>query len=109
MSRSYVESRIDFQAIGADLASTEPEKITGEEVLERLSPQILAAHARGVTPDQIRDRLKAHKIVVSAGAITEFIKGKTETQGKTQARPGARMTSADPGERQGDLAPPPSG
>ena len=109
MSRTYVESRIDFQAIGADLASTEPEKITGEEVLERLAPQILAAHARGVTPDQIRDRLKTHKIVVAASAITEFIKGRTETPGKTQAKPGARKTSAETGERQGDLAPPPPG
>ena len=109
MSRTYVESRIDFPAIGADLAATEPEKITSEEVLERLSQQILAAHARGVTPDQIRDRLKAHKIVVSAGAITGFIRSKTETPGTTQAKPGARETSAESGARQGDLAPPPPG
>ena len=109
MSRSYVESRIDFQAIGADLAATEPEKITGEEVLERLAPQILAAHARGVTPDQIRDRLKAHKIVVSAGAIAGFIRGKSETPGKTPPAPGARKASAEPGERQDGLASPPPG
>lgn len=109
MSRTYIESRIDFHAIGADIGSTEPERITSDEVLERLSPQILAAHGRGVTPDQIRDRLKAHKIVVSAGAIADFIKGKTETAGTAPARPGARKTPAEPGERQGDLPPPPPG
>ena len=105
MSRTYVERHIDFNAIGTDIAATEPEKITTEEVLERLSPQILAAHRRGVTPEQIRDRLKAHKIQVSPGTLARFIAGKMEKP--PPAKPVAQKTSTDPGEHQGELAPPP--
>lgn len=103
MSRTYVESHVNFGAIGADIASTEPAKITAEELLERLAPQILTAHGRGVTAEQIRDRLKAHKIQVSVAVITRFIDGKMEAA----AKPATRKSPASTGDRQGDLAIPP--
>ena len=107
MSRTYVESHLDLQAIEADIAAIEPPTITQDEVLERLAPQIVSAHRRGVTAEQIRDSLKAHRIQASAAAITRLIEGRTQAPGKTPAKPATRKTPDAPGGRSGD--PPPRG
>ena len=102
MSRTYVESHLDFDAIGADIAAAEPPTITTDEVLERLKSQILQAHRRGVTAKQLCARLKTHKIQVSAEALTRFIEGKGTETAKPTAKSAGRKAGAQ------DTPPPPS-
>ena len=106
MSRTYVKNHLDFHAIETDIATIEPTTITQDEVLETLAPQIVAAHRRGVTAEQIRDSLKRHRIQVSAAAITRLIEGRTQAPGKTGTQPATRKTPAAPGGRPGDPPPP---
>ena len=82
MARTYVESHIDLPSIEADIAAIDPPTITVEEVLDRLAPTLVAAHRKGVTAEQLRDRLKAHKITVSVAAITALIEGKSKPRRK---------------------------
>ena len=92
MARTFVETHIDLPTIEADIATIEPPTITLDEVLARLAPSLVAAHRKGVTAEQLRDRLKAHKIMVSVAAINDVIEGKSKPQRK--ARPSASDTTA---------------
>ena len=107
MSRTYVESQLDFAAMQAGMAAIDPPTITATEVLERLRPQIMAAHKRGVTAEQIRDYLKTHKIQVAAADITGFIAGREMKQQKTRQPAAVEKSQETPGTGQLDLAQPP--
>ena len=93
MARTFVKTHIDLPTIEADIAMIEPPTITVDEVLDRLAPSLVAAHRKGVTAEQLRDRLKAHKITVSVAAITAIIEGKSNPRRKPRPdRPAASAT-----------------
>ena len=106
MSRTYVESQLDFQALQAGIASIDPPTITASDVLERLRPQIMAAHKRGVTAVQLRDYFKNKKIHVSAADITRFITGQESRQKKARQPTAAGKAHETPPAGQLDLPPP---
>ena len=89
MAKTFIETHIDIPAIEADLAAIEPPTITLNEVLVRLAPTLVAAHRKGATAEQIRDRLKAHKIQASVAAINDVIEAKSKPARKAQ--PGAEQ------------------
>ena len=90
MAKTFVETHIDLPTIEADLAAIEPPTITLDQVLARLAPALVAAHRKGVTAEQLRDRLKAHKIMASVAAITDVIEAKNKPPRR------ARSTSPAP-------------
>ena len=75
MARTFVEAHMNFPAIEASLASLEAPTITTDQVVDRVSPQIISAARRGVTHEQIRDALKEHGIIVPVAAINRIVAG----------------------------------
>ncbi|MCY4608065.1 MAG: hypothetical protein OXD40_05665 [bacterium] len=92
MPRTFVEAHLDLPAIEADIAAIKPLSITLDGVLELLKPQIIAASRRGVTPEQIRDSLKTHGIIVSAAAIARIAAGDDAPPKKKSSRQATNAT-----------------
>ncbi len=106
MSRTHVKSLLDFPAMEVGLARLEPPKITDEEAIETLAPQIKAAYARGVTVEQLREFLGTHEIQVSATALRRFLHGGELKPPKRPSKTVARKSQETPGGGELDLTPP---
>ena len=97
MARTFVEAHMDFPAIEAGLAGLKAPTITTDEVVDRVSPQIIAAARRGVTHAQIRDALKEHGIIVSGATIARIAAGaEASPPKKAKAAQPAKTRTQDP-------------
>ena len=63
--KRYKESDIDFAAIREDLGSLRPNLMTVDEVLERLSEDLVRQHERGVTASQLAESLARRGLEVN--------------------------------------------
>lgn len=72
--KRYKESDIDFAAIREDIGSLRPSLMTVEDVLERLSEDLVQQHDRGVTASQLAESLERRGLEVSEEKVWELLR-----------------------------------
>ena len=72
--KRYKESAIDFAAIREDIGSLRPNLMSMDEVLERLSEDLVRQHERGVTVSQLAESLERRGLDVSEEKIWEQLR-----------------------------------
>jgi len=73
-AKRYKESDVDFAALREDIGSLRPNLMSVDEVLERLSEDLVRQHARGVTALQLAESLERRGVEVSEEKIWELLR-----------------------------------
>ena len=80
--KRYKESDIDFTAIREDIGSLRPNLMRVDEVLERLSEDMMRQHERGVMASQLAESLVRRGLDVDEEKILELLRrAKAEVAG----------------------------
>lgn len=72
--KRYKESDIDFEAIREDIGSLRPNLMTVDDVLERLSEDLVRQHERGVTASQLAESLERRGLDASEEKVWELLR-----------------------------------